>query len=67
MELKLSANIIHSRMDDVKNFFERVLHCDKIFFEGIPCPKKKVQRSEGFRNVIIKHRFRYGKAPSVTS
>jgi site-specific recombinase XerD len=39
--LKLSENIIHSRMNAIKFYFEQVLHCDKIFFEEIPRPKKK--------------------------
>jgi site-specific recombinase XerD len=39
--LKLSENIIHSRINAVKFYFEQVLHRDKIFFEDIPRPKKK--------------------------
>ncbi len=38
-ELKLSENQIHSRMNAVKFYFEKVLHQDKIFFD-IPRPKK---------------------------
>ena len=40
-ELKLSENIIHSRLNAIKFYFEQVLRRDKIFFEGIPRPKKK--------------------------
>ena len=39
-KLKLSENIIHSRMNAIKFYFEQVLHREKIFFE-IPRPKKK--------------------------
>jgi len=42
-ELKLSENIIHSRMNAIKFYFEQVLHREKIFFEGIPRPQKKSQ------------------------
>lgn len=38
-ELKLSENIIHSRMNAVKFYFEQVLHQEKLFLE-IPRPKK---------------------------
>ena len=37
--LNLSENQIHSRMNAVKFYFEKVLHQDKIFFD-IPRPKK---------------------------
>ena len=40
-ELKLSENIIHSRLNTIKFYFEQVLHREKMFFEGIPRPKKK--------------------------
>ena len=40
-KLKLSENIIHSRMNAIKFYFEQVLHREKIFFEEIPRPKKK--------------------------
>jgi site-specific recombinase XerD len=39
--LKLSENIIHSRMNAVKFYFEQVLHRDKFFFEEIPRPQKQ--------------------------
>ena len=38
-ELQLSENHIHSRMNAVKFYFEKVLHKDKMFFD-IPRPKK---------------------------
>jgi len=39
--LNLSENIIHSRINAVKFYFEQVLCSDKLFFEEIPRPKKK--------------------------
>ena len=39
--LNLSENIIHSRINAVKFYFEQVLHREKLFFEEIPRPKKK--------------------------
>ena len=39
-KLKLSENIIHSRMNAIKFYFEQVLRREKIFFEEIPRPKK---------------------------
>jgi len=39
--LKLSENIIHSRINAIKFYFEQVLHREKIFFYEIPRPKKK--------------------------
>ncbi|MCL2410285.1 MAG: site-specific integrase [Treponema sp.] len=39
--LNLSENIIHSRMNAVKFYFEQVLGHEKMFFEEIPRPKKK--------------------------
>ena len=38
-ELNISENQIHSRMNAVKFYFEKVLHQDKMFFD-IPRPKK---------------------------
>jgi len=40
-DLELSENVIHSRMNALKFYFEQVLHRDKFFFEEIPRPKKK--------------------------
>jgi len=40
-KLKLSENIIHSRMNAIKFYFEQVLHREKFFFEEIPRPKKR--------------------------
>ncbi|MDR0232098.1 MAG: site-specific integrase [Dysgonamonadaceae bacterium] len=42
-KLKFSENLIHSRMNAVKFYFEQVLHREKIFFEEIPRPQKKSQ------------------------
>ena len=39
--LKLSENLIHSRMNAIKFYFEQVLHHEKVFFEDIPRPKKR--------------------------
>jgi len=38
--LKLSENIIHSRINAIKFYFEQVLHHEKLFFVEIPRPKK---------------------------
>ena len=38
-KLKLSENLIHSRINAIKFYFEQVLHQEKMFFE-IPRPKK---------------------------
>ena len=40
-KLKLSENIIHSRLNAVKFYFEQVLKQEKLFFMEIPRPKKK--------------------------
>jgi len=40
-KLELSENIIHSRMNAIKFYFEQVLHRDKFFFNEIPRPKKR--------------------------
>jgi len=40
-ELNLSENLIHSRINAVKFYFEQVLHRDVMLFEDIPRPKKK--------------------------
>jgi len=54
-KLKLSENIIHSRMNAVKFYFEQVLHRDKFFFEDIPRPKKKLSLPKVFsKNDIAK-------------
>ena len=39
--LKLTENTLHSRLNALKFYFEQVLHREKMFFEGIPRPKKK--------------------------
>jgi len=40
-KLNMTENIIHSRINAVKFYFEQVLGRDKLFFEEIPRPKKK--------------------------
>jgi len=53
--LKLSENIIHSRMNAIKFYFEQVLHREKIFFEEIPRPKKRSSLPEVIsKNDIVK-------------
>jgi site-specific recombinase XerD len=39
--LKLSENMIHSRINAIKFYFEQVLHREKVSFSEIPRPKKK--------------------------
>jgi site-specific recombinase XerD len=51
-KLKLSENLIHSRINAVKFYFEQVLHREKnFFFEEIPRPKKR----EALPKVISKN------------
>jgi len=38
---KLSENMIHSRINAIKFYFEQVLHRDKLFFGEIPRPQKR--------------------------
>jgi site-specific recombinase XerD len=40
-KLKLSENIIHSRINAIKFYFEQVLHREKVFFKDIPRPQKR--------------------------
>ena len=40
-KLKLSENMIHSRMNAIKFYFDQVLGREKFFFEEIPRPKKR--------------------------
>lgn len=51
-ELKLSENQIHSRMNAIKFYFEKVLHREKMFFD-IPRPKKPLllPKSLNFKEV----------------
>ncbi|MCL2597472.1 MAG: site-specific integrase [Paludibacter sp.] len=54
-KLKLSENIIHSRLNAIKFYFEQALHHEKIFFEEIPRPKKKSSLPKVFsKNDIVK-------------
>ena len=53
--LKLSENLIHSRLNAIKFYFEQVLCRDKIFFKEIPRPKKKSSLPKVFsKNDITK-------------
>jgi site-specific recombinase XerD len=40
-KMKLSENLLHSRYNAIKFYFEQVLHRDKFFCDDIPRPKKK--------------------------
>ena len=54
-KLKLSENIIHSRMNALKFYFDQVLNRNKFFFEEIPRPKKKSSLPKVFsKNDIVK-------------
>lgn len=55
-ELKLSENLIHSRLNAVKFYFEKVLHRDKFFIE-IPRPKKPSQLPKVFNTRDIQKLF----------
>ncbi|WP_027377328.1 tyrosine-type recombinase/integrase [Kaistella palustris] len=55
-ELALSENQIHSRMNAVKFYFEKVLHRDKMFFD-IPRPKKPLQLPKALNTAEIKKLF----------
>jgi len=52
-ELKLSENIIHSRMNAIKFYFDQVLQREKFFFEEIPRPKKKSSLPKVFSKTDI--------------
>ena len=62
-DLELSENTIHSRINAIKFYFEQVLHCDKIFFEGIPRPKKKSQLPEVISKQEVAKLFSHVKNP----
>ncbi len=47
MQLKLSENTLHSRLNALKFYYEQVLHRDKFFWE-IPRPKKQQQLPKHF-------------------
>jgi len=61
--LKLSENIIHSRMNAIKFYFEQVLHRDKFFFEEIPRPKKKSSLPKVFSKKDISKIFTHVSNP----
>ncbi|MCL2651047.1 MAG: site-specific integrase [Candidatus Azobacteroides sp.] len=56
-KLKLSENMIHSRINAIKFYFEQVLHREKIFFEEIPRPKKKSSLPKVFSKYDIANIF----------
>lgn len=55
-ELKLSESGIHSRINAIKFYFEKVLHQKKIFFD-IPRPKKPLQLPKSLNTEDIKKLF----------
>lgn len=55
-ELKLSENVIHSRMNAVKFYFEQVLHREKMFFD-IPRPKKPLSLPKSLNFDEVKRLF----------
>ena len=55
-DLQLSENQIHSRMNAVKFYFEKVLHQEKIFFD-IPRPKKPLLLPKALNTKEIKKIF----------
>lgn len=55
-EKGLSENQIHSRMNAIKYYFEKVLHQQKMFFD-IPRPKKHLQLPKYFNVREIKKMF----------
>jgi len=56
-DLKLSENVIHSRLNALKFYFEQVLHRDKIFFKEIPRPKKKSMLPKAFSKKDVAQLF----------
>lgn len=54
--LKLSENLIHSRLNAIKFYFEQVLHREK-FFVDIPRPKKRSTLPKAFSVEEIKKMF----------
>ena len=56
-ELELSENVIHSRLNAIKFYFEQVLLRDKMFFNGIPRPKKKYILPKVFSKEDLKKIF----------
>lgn len=55
-KLKLSENLVHSRMNAVKFYFEKVLHREKIFLD-IPRPKKPSSLPKAISAYDIKKMF----------
>lgn len=61
-ELKLSENQIHSRINAIKFYCEKVLHNEKVFFD-IPRPKKQLILPKTLSVQEIKRLFRVTKNP----
>ena len=61
--LKLSENTIHSRLNAIKFYFEQVLNRDKVFFEGIPRPKKQSSLPKVFSKKEVAKLFSVVKNP----
>src|SRR5690606_30088427 len=55
-ELKLSENQIHSRMNAIKFYYEKVLHRNKMFFD-IPRPKKPLLLPKSLSTEDVKKLF----------
>ena len=54
-KLKLSENMIYSRINAIKFYFEQVLHHEKLFFEEIPRPQKRSSLPKVFsKNDIVR-------------
>lgn len=61
-KLKLSENLVHSRMNAVKFYFEKVLHREKIFLD-IPRPKKPSSLPKAISANDIKKMFEVTENP----
>lgn len=59
-ELKLSENQIHSRINAIKFYYEKVLHQEKMFFD-IPRPKKPLLLPKSLNTDDIKKLFEVTK------
>lgn len=55
-ELRLSENQIHSRINAIKFYFEKVLHRPQMFFD-IPRPKKRKRLPKALHKKEVKHLF----------
>lgn len=61
-ELKLSENQIHSRINAIKFYYEKVLHNERMFFD-IPRPKKQLILPKTLSVQEIKRLFKVTKNP----